>query len=223
MKKLYTHISIVSIMVCMTGCASYAPQNKDLSLVLSKSQQAITRLEEKIAVTGNPELGEACAKLSQKSATLFPLLEKCNDKYALTPEYVSTLQETEKTLSRLVKEYQTISDKEYVLNAIYHDYEAKLQTITNTTNNDATTIIKVIVNSIEEEGFFVFGKLSFEQKRNIKRFRFNQPTQNASQDFVPGYYLFWLEKEGRIGTPELHLIMSTRGEEEKKLVLKTPN
>ncbi|WP_298548775.1 hypothetical protein [uncultured Aquimarina sp.] len=222
MKKLVTQIVIVFILVLITSCASYGPKNNDLTLVLSKSQQTIASLKEKIAVSEEKGLKEAYNNLNEKSAMLFPVLEKCNEKYALTPEYIATLIEIEKTISRINKEFTTTSDKEFILNAIYKDYDAKLQTIKNTAANNATTKIKVTVNSNEEEGFFVFGKLSYEQGQNVKRFRFNQPTQNAIQDFVPGYYLFWLEKEDRIGEPELHLIMSNSGEEEKQLVLKTP-
>ncbi|MEB3344039.1 hypothetical protein U6A24_01125 [Aquimarina gracilis] len=224
MKNL--NISFFLLLICISGfvnsCASYAPRNNKLSVVLSKTQQAITGLEEKIIKSKEDELIQVYSKLNKKSEELFPLLKKCNDKYALTTEYIKTLQETEKILRNMVKEYETLPDKIFILDAISQDYDAKLQTIKNTAKNDATTKIKVIVNSNEEEGFFVFGKLSYEQGQDIKRFRFNQPTQNAVQDFVPGYYLFWLEKEDRIGEPELHLIMSNAGEEEKTLVLKTP-
>ncbi|MHA7056512.1 substrate-binding domain-containing protein [Aquimarina sp. M1] len=222
MKNLHKGILSLYIFVFVGGCGIYAPKNKELTLVLSQTQQTITSLEEKIIASEEETLKEAYKKLSAKSAVLFPVLENCNDKYGLAPEYVTTLQETEKTLRRLVKEYATMPNKAFVLDAVYQDYEAKLQTINNTAKNDATTKIKVIVNSSEDEGFFVFGKLSYEQGQRIKRFRFNQPTQNAVQDFVPGYYLFWLEKGDRVGEPELHLIMSSSGEEEKQLVLKTP-
>ena len=57
--------------------------------------------------------------------------------------------------------FDQITDKIFMLNAIFQDYDAKLQTIKNTAQNDATTKIKVVVNSGQEEGFFVFGKLSF--------------------------------------------------------------
>ncbi|MFD2563152.1 hypothetical protein [Aquimarina rubra] len=220
MKQIKIILSLITVL--FYSCASYGPKNKDLSLVLANTQISLINLQEKINTSKEPKLKEAYDQLALISKELFPVLEKCNDKYALSPEYVATLRETERTLRYLVKEYETISDKEYIINAMYQDYDAKLQTIKNTAKNDATTKIKVIVNSNEEEGFFVFGKLSYEQGQDIKRFRFNQPTQNAVQDFVPGYYLFWLEKDGRIGAPELHLILSSSGEEEKTLVLQTP-
>lgn len=222
MKKIITQTVMIFILAFISSCASYRPKNNDLTLVLSKSQQTIASLKEKIAISEEQALKEAYNKLNEKSAALFPILEKCNKKYALTPEYMTTLKEIEKTVSRMNKEFNTTSDKAFILDAIYKDYDAKLQTIKNTAANNATTKIKVTVNSNEEEGFFVFGKLSYEQRQDIKRFRFNQPTQNAVQDFVPGYYLFWLEKEDRVGAPELHLIMSNSGEEEKQLVLKAP-
>ncbi|SEK94388.1 hypothetical protein SAMN04487910_1536 [Aquimarina amphilecti] len=222
MKNKYVYLIKLCLLIMIYSCASYGPKNKNLSLVLSKTQQAIGNLEEKITITDDNDLKAAYNELTEKSAVLFPVLENCNDKYALTPEYVATLEATENTLRKLNEEFEIMNNKTFVLNAVSKDYEAKLQTIKNTAQNNATTTIKVMVNSSENDGFFVFGKLSYEQDLDIKRFRFNQPTQNASLDFVPGYYLFWLEKDGLIGEPELHLIMSNGGEEEKQLVLKTP-
>ncbi|MBP2831509.1 hypothetical protein J8281_04850 [Aquimarina sp. U1-2] len=215
-------IALFCVTVIFYGCASYGPKNKELSSVLLTTQQRLEALQKKLIETNDSKLLNVYNELNEKSLELFPVLEKCNDKYALTPEYISTLKETEKTLSYLLKNYETIANKEYLIHAIYQDYDAKLSTIRNTAQNNATTKIKVIVNSNEEEGFFVFGKLSYEREQDIKRFRFNRPTQDAIHDFVPGYYLFWLEKDDRIGEPELHLIMSTSGEEEKTLVLQTP-
>ncbi len=222
MKHLYNSIILVFAIVFIHSCASYAPKTNDLTLILAKTNEAITQLEEKISTSTDQELINAYNQLNEKHRELFPLLEKCNEKYALTTEYLSTLRETQKILANMDQNFDQITDKIFMLNAIFQDYEAKLQTIKNTAQNDATTKIKVVVNSGQEEGFFVFGKLSFEKEQEIKRFRFNQPTQNASQDFVPGYYLFWLEKENRVSEPELHLIMSNNGEEEKTLVLATP-
>ena len=222
MKQLYNSIILVFAIVFISGCASYAPKTNDLTAILVKTNEAITQLEKKISTSTDQELINSYNQLNQKHQELFPLLEKCNEKYALTTEYLSTLRETQKILANMDKNFDQIMDKIFMLNAIFQDYEAKLQTIKNTAQNDATTKIKVVVSSGQEEGFFVFGKLSFEKEQEIKRFRFNQPTQNASQDFVPGYYLFWLEKDNRVSEPELHLIMSNNGEEEKTLVLATP-
>ncbi len=222
MKQKKIYLLLLGVIIIASSCASYRSKKNTLSLVLSQTQQALLDLEEKITPTTDPKLKKAYFELRQKGEVLFPVLEKCNDKYALSTEYVATLETSKQTLIDLYKTYDTTTDKTYILEAIYNDYDAKLQTVYNTAKNDATTKIKVIVNSNEEEGFFVFGKLSFEQGQDIKRFRFNQPTQNAIQDFVPGYYLFWLEKDDRVGEPELHLIMSASGEEEKTLILQTP-
>lgn len=222
MKSIRAYVLLALSTVILYGCASYSPKNNDLSLVLSNTQQTLSMLQKKIAAINSPKLNEAYAALNQKSATLFPVLERCNKKYALSTAYVTSLKEAEKVLKQLTKNETDLANKEGILQAITQDYDAKLQTIRNTAKNDATTKIRVTVNSNKEEGFFVFGKLSYEQEQDIKRFRFNRPTQNAVQNFVPGYYLFWLEKDGRASTPELHLIMSASGEEEKSLVLQTP-
>ncbi len=222
MKNFYKFTLTFYISVFMYSCASYGPTDNKLSVVLSKTQQAVTNLAEKIPVTEDDSLIKAYGKLEKKSKELFPALEECNKKYALTPEYMATLQGAQKTLERMDKDFNTIPDKTFILDAIYLDYDAKLTSINSSAKNDANTKIKVTVDSNEEEGYFVFGKLSYEKELNIKRFRFNKPTQKASQDFVPGYYLFWLEKEDRVGEPELHLIMSNGEEKEKNLVLKTP-
>ncbi len=222
MKKFYKYTLTLCILVFMCSCASYGPTDNKLSIVLSKTQQTITNLREKISTTEDSTLIKTFNKLEKKSTELFPALEVCNKKYALTLGYMTTLQEAQKALQRLDKDFNTIPDKTFILEAIYLDYDAKLTSINSSTENDANTKVKVTVDSSEDKGYFVFGKLSYEKSLNIKRFRFNRPTNSATQDFVPGYYLFWLEKEDRVGEPELHLIMSDGQEEEKKLVLKTP-
>ncbi|WP_340200013.1 hypothetical protein [Ascidiimonas sp. W6] len=204
------------------GCASYTAKDNKLSATLSSTQQAITNLQEKISASTDDHLIKTFHRLEKKSKELFPTLKDCNKKYALTKEYIATLQEAQKTIKRVDKNFNNIPDKTFILDAIYQDFDAKLITINSSTEKNANTKIKVIVDSNKEEGFFVFGKLSYEKTLDIKRFRFNKPTNSATQDFVPGYYLFWLEKEDRVGEPELHLIMNSGAEEEKKLVLKTP-
>ncbi len=222
MKNFYKFTLTFYISVFTYSCASYKPTDNTLSVVLSKTQQAVTNLAEKIPATEDDSLIKAYGKLEKKSKELFPALEKCNKKYALTPEYMATLQGAQKIVERMDKDFNTIPDKTFILDAVYQDYDAKLVSINSSAENDANTKIKVIIDSNKDEGFFVFGKLSYEKALDIKRFRFNKPTNSATQDFVPGYYLFWLEKEDRVGEPELHLIMSNGTEEEKQLVLKTP-
>ncbi|TPN86973.1 hypothetical protein [Aquimarina algicola] len=222
MKKIYTFKLTVFMLFFVSACGTYTPKSNHLSAVLSNTQQAMTDLKVKIPTT-DKNLLDAHQTLEQKIKELFPLLRKCNEKYALTKPYMATLEGAEKSLTRLHKDFDNVEDKISILSAIHLDYDAKLKSIQNNPRNEATTKIIVTVDSSEDEGFFVFGKLSFEQGLNIKRFRFNRPTQNASQEFVPGYYLFWLEKENRISEPELHLIVgSGKEKEEKKLVLKTP-
>ncbi|WP_152538416.1 hypothetical protein [Aquimarina macrocephali] len=222
MKNFYQYSLTLCMLILICSCASYGAKNKDLAGVLSNTQQAINNLSAKIPTTSDQTLIKAYQKLEKKYQELAPVLEKCNEKYALTVTYMTTLQEAQKVLQRLDKDFNTISNKGFIIDAIYGDYDAKLQSINSSSKSDANTKIKVLVNSNEDEGFFVFGKLSYEKDLDIKRFRFNKPTQNASQDFVPGYYLFWLEKDDRIGEPELHLIISNGTEEEKQLVLKIP-
>ncbi len=222
MKNFYKFAFTFCIVIFIYGCASYKSKDNNLTVVLSKTEQAITRLSEKIATTDNDSLAIVHGKLEKKSKELFPALEKCNEKYRLSKNYMVTLEVAQKKLEHLQDNFESLSHKAFVLDAIYRDYDAMLTSINSSAKNDANTKVRVIVDSSEDEGFFVFGKLSYEQELDIKRFRFNRPTHNASLDFVPGYYLLWLEKEDRVGEPELHLITDNGKEEEKKLVLKTP-
>lgn len=222
MKKIVTSYCTFCMLILICSCASYTTVSNKLPEVLSQTQQAVSNLAEKIPDLQNDSLTAAFNRLEEKRKELFPLLIKCNEKYRLSKDYIATLQGAQKSLQRLYEGFDTISDKKYILYAISEDYDAKITSIQNDPNNEATTTIRVIVDSNGDEGFFVFGKLSYEEELDIKRFRFNGPTQNAIQDFVPGYYLFWLEKDGLIGDPELHLIRSNGIELEKKLILKTP-
>ncbi|NHN24083.1 hypothetical protein FIA58_000205 [Flavobacterium jejuense] len=222
MKNTYKVLFSFSVLVFVTSCSSYKSTNNELDALLVATQQTMNQLAEKIATTEKDSLTTAFIKLEEKSKELFPALVQCNAKYKLTKAYMTTLEEAQKVLVRLDDNFASMEDRAFVLNAIYLDYDSKLKSINSSATSDANTRIKVTVDSNEDDGFFVFGKLSYEQDLAIKRFRFNRPTQNASLEVVPGYYLFWLEKEGRVGTPELHLIMSDGSGEPQKLVLKTP-
>ncbi|WP_130734457.1 hypothetical protein [Flavobacterium sp. J27] len=226
MKKTHPLLLSFCILVFIASCSSYKPTykptNNELEELLSSTQQTIHQLAEKISPKTEDSLSISFRKLEEKSKELFPALENCHKKYKLTESYMATLKEAQNALSRLYENFNNIDNKEFILHAVYLDYDAKLKSIYSSPTSDANTRIKVTVDSNEDEGFFVFGKLSYEQELDIKRFRFNRPTQNASLDVVPGYYLFWLEKDGRIGTAELHLIMSDGSGEPQKLVLKIP-
>ncbi|SNR16917.1 hypothetical protein [Tenacibaculum jejuense] len=219
------------IILCILSCKStyYANGNPALKTTASKTEQEIKKIK-KIAsseqkkdkdASGGLSVLKTIDKLEDKQKELFYLLDGCNERSALTTEYLNSLEESYKALQKVAKEKEIVK-RQKTLEAIYLDYKAKEIAINSSENNDANTKVKVIVDSSEDQGFFVFGKLSFEGNLNIKRFRFTKPTQQASQDFVPGYYLFWLEKGDLIGKPELHLITISGEEKEKILVLKTP-
>ncbi len=222
MNNLKYYILVFSISICFSNCGGYGSIDYGFSETSVNTQKALTNLSTKISTSEDPMLIQTYNKLEKTSNELFLILEDCHKKYKLTKNYITTLQEAQKALERLHQNFASTSDKTLLLEAIYLDYHAKLQSIVSSPQNDANSTIRVTIDSSKEDGFFVFGKLSYEEKLPIKRFRFNKPTHDAFQDFVPGYYLFWLEKEDRIGTPELHLIINNGTEAEKKLVLETP-
>lgn len=222
MKKRCVFVIKLCVLFLLCSCASYLPTNNEFPMLLSSTAQAISNLELKVNNSKNNNLKEAYDELTKNSALLFPLLEACNKKYALSEEYIVGIKESKNILVDMESQFETTSNKAFILEAISKDYNAKQQSINNSKNKAATEKVRVTVNSAEEEGFFVYGKLSYEQAKDIKRYRFNKPTQNASEDFVPGYYLFWLEKDQRIGKPELYLIMSDGTDAGKDLILKTP-
>ena len=222
MKKRFVFVIKLCMLFVLCSCASYLPTNNEFPMLLSSTEQAISNLQLKVNSSEDNSLKEAYNKLTETSAVLFPALQACHKEYKISAEYMATIKESRNTLINLENQFGTTSNKAFILEAISKDYDAKLQTIKSSKNKAATKKVRVTINSAEEEGFFVYGKLSYEQAKDIKRYRFNKPTQNASEDFVPGYYLFWLEKDKRIGKPELYLIMSDGTDAGKDLILKTP-
>ena len=141
MNNQYAYGIILFFILCMCSCASYGPKNKDLAGVLSNTQQTITNLTEKIQTTGDKMLIETGQKLENKYLELAPVLENCNEKYALTTAYMTTLQESQRALQRVDKDFNSISDKAFILDAIYRDYNAKLTSIKSSPISDANSKI----------------------------------------------------------------------------------
>lgn len=228
-KQMKTSVNYVIIVlgISMLSCVVKAQESqKEINTFPSitlETQRSIERLADKIYTTSNEELTEAFKALKKKQRRLFRILKRCDRRSKIQPGYLTTLHESQKALDQLFQNYETIDNKQFILKSIYLDYDAKRKSINYYVSKDANAKIKVIVNSNEEEGYFVFAKLSYEKDKDIKRFRFDSPTHNASQYFVPGYYLFWLEKDERVSEPELHLIVGNGGTDtEKKLTLKDP-
>ena len=223
MKNFRNYVLLGILAVSIFSCGVKAPEETNpLTSITLKTRQSLKKLADTIYATSDTELIETFSALEKKQRSLFRLLKKCDRNNKLKPEYLVTLSETQKTLDRLFQDEETINDPKYLLESIYLDYDAKQRSINYYVSKDANAKIKVIVNSNKEEGAFVFAKLSYEKNMDIKRFRFNSPTNDASQYFVPGYYLFWLEKDGRTSDPELHLIVGDGTDTEKKLTLKDP-
>ncbi len=223
MKNFRNYILLSILSISIFSCAVKAPEETNaLASITLKTQQSLKKLADTIYATSDTELIKTFSALKKRQRSLFRLLKKCDRNNKLKPEYLTTLSETQKTLDQLFQNDETINDPQFILESIYLDYDAKQKSINYYVSKDANAKIKVIINSNEEEGAFVFAKLSYEKNKDIKRFRFDSPTNNASQYFVPGYYLFWLEKDGRVSEPELHLIVGDATVTEKKLTLKDP-
>jgi len=217
------------IVIFVIGMFSYAvkaqetPKEADgLPSITLKTKASIEKLSDKINTTSDKQIRKTFKALKKKQRQLFRVLKRCNRNRQLTPEYLLTLSASQKVLDQVYQNYETTDNKQFLLESIYKDYTAKRESINYYVAKDANAKIKVIINSNENEGYFVFAKLSYEKDMDIKRFRFDSPTNNASLSFVPGYYLFWLEKDGRVSEPELHLIVGDATDIEKRLTLKSP-
>ncbi len=217
---------IIILSMSMLSCAVKAQKAPETLAVFPsitlKTEQSLKKLTDKIYDTSDKELIKTFKALKKKQRQLFRVLKRCNRNLQLTPEYLVTLSESQKVLDQLFQNYEKTDNKQFLLESIYKDYAAKRKSINYYVAKDANAKIKVIINSNENEGYFVFAKLSYEKGMDIKRFRFDSPTNNASLSFVPGYYLFWLEKDGRVSEPELHLIVGDATDIEKRLTLKSP-
>lgn len=224
--KSTAHSLLIIFAVSMLSFAVKAQEpskeKPTLPSITLKTKQSLKRLSAKIDKNSDKEFVETFKALKKKQRSLFRVLKRCDRNRKLKPEYLLTLNESQKVLDQLFQNYETTEDKQFLLESVYKDYDAKRKSINYYVAKHANAKIKVIINSNENEGYFVFAKLSYEKGMDIKRFRFDSPTNNASLSFVPGYYLFWLEKDGRVSEPELHLIVGDATDIEKRLTLKSP-
>lgn len=222
MKNLIYYL-IVILLITAFSCGIKAPDEKNpLTSIELKTRQTLEKLGDTLYATSDGELIDIFKALEKKQRSLFKVLWRCDRNNKLEPGYVTTLSKNQEALDSLYRNYDTVDNKKFIMESVYMDYDAKRRSINYYVSKDANAKIKVIVNSNEEEGYFVFAKLSYEKDKEVKRFRFDGPTNNAAQYFVPGYYLFWLEKGERTSDPELHLIVGDGTETERKLTLKDP-
>ncbi|MFK7785803.1 MAG: hypothetical protein AB8B56_11840, partial [Crocinitomicaceae bacterium] len=126
MKNFTPPILTIFIALCLSSCGIYyGADDGTVDLLLSETKETITTLGEKVTTSGDDELIKAYAILKNESDSLMHVLKKCNENYRLTQTYIATLKQAKSALDEIVTDFDTRSDKAFIIDAVYQDYHAK--------------------------------------------------------------------------------------------------
>ncbi len=205
----------------LTTIFSFSNSNRyvnDFFEIAFKMQQTLTNLAEMVYPTENSNLINSFTKLEEKNQQLFNILSDFSKNQEINKEYLLTLQNSLTTLEGLtitenINNENTIS----IFNSISKDFNNKLLSIDHGLNTNINSKVIVNVETKNDTGYFVYAKYSYDLQKNIKRYQFNNPTNNSQREMAPGYYIFWIEK-GDYKSEERFVEIIKRGDESNNTI-----
>ncbi|GGI58493.1 hypothetical protein GCM10011444_28020 [Winogradskyella haliclonae] len=178
--------------------------------VAFKTQQTMTYLAESIYKTNSVELRNSFVELEETHNRLFKILVDYSESdNVISEDYLLSLENSQKVLEELSNPFEDIKASLRLFEAIKYDYKAKLQSIDYGISISINEKVKVTVKTTKSSGYFAYIKYSSDENINIKRLRFNNPTNNAERYLSPGYYIIWVEKDNNKSKERFIEITST--------------
>jgi|GEM_PF-5355335 len=178
-----------------SGTISLAQSNEiDYFEVSFKTQQTLTKLQEVINPTNNIELIDLYRNLESSSERLFKILDDVVKIKNIDSDYLITLQSNQVALQGAYNQFENL---EFVTKTLFFatsDYENKYKSINFGISPNFVEKVKVVVETKNASGYSVFVKYSYDFDTDVKRYQFNNPTNNAEKPLSPGYYIIWIEK-----------------------------
>jgi hypothetical protein len=151
----------------------------------------------------DPELKNSLSSLSKTVTQLFNNI-KADKSLQVDSDtlFFQSLEYAQKTLGELQTNWISNEHAKDVIEAIQKDYDIKMSASALGANSKFLSEIQVSVftrkDDINVNGFDVKCNYLWEYKRDVARFVFNNQTNDATRYLSPGYYVIWIEKDGKV-------------------------
>ncbi|WP_299362138.1 hypothetical protein [Winogradskyella sp.] len=125
------------------------------------------------------------------------LFSNLNDIYdneeSVDEDYLYTLKKSTEILKQSL-DNKDIEKSIAIFEAVTKDYKSKSSSFKFGIKTTVVDKIKVKVETPNHSGYFAYIKYSYDFDNTIKRYTFNNPTNDAERYLAPGYYIVWIEK-----------------------------
>lgn len=174
-----------------------------LQKVQLETQKTIRKLTNKVTTDGIKDT-IVTNNLNRLSANATTLFNKINSNPASGKDtgFVYALEQSHVALAELLGDW---GSNDYAANRMQDvsiDYYIKTKAAPLAASSNITTNIKVIVitklNDSEVGGYDVKCNYMWDSELKKAKIIFNNQTNNAVKYMAPGYYVFWIEKDGVI-------------------------
>lgn len=164
------------------------------------SQVTLSQLADKVydsSVTNNIQKEKFINSYKVLDASQKELFNNLDDIYdkeeSVNKDYLKTLKESTEILKKSI-ENKDIEKTIAIFDAVALDYKNKSSSFKFGIKTTVVDKIKVKVETPGHSGYFAYIKYSYDFDNDIKRYTFNNPTNNAERYLAPGYYIIWIEK-----------------------------
>ena len=166
-------------------------------------QRSIRKLNNKINLLENKDTRLVRnLNLLSKSATL--LFQKIsNDGIIGQLEdtlFINSLEQSQQLLDQLILNWSSQEDAADIMESIKIDYDLKIRSSSLGVYSGIITNIEVTVitkhDNQDISGYDVFYTYMWDSQSKKKKQYFTNQTNNAKKILSPGYYFFWIEKNG---------------------------
>lgn len=142
--------------------------------------------------------------LSNSATSLFQKIVNDPDfGMPIDTSFIISLDQSQKKLDQLVVEnWSSNEEVGNIIRSIKTDYDIKINSSPLGASSKIITNVEVSVltrsNNHNVDGYDVYYTYMWDSKEKKDKKSFNNQTNNAIRIISPGYYLFWIEKKGKI-------------------------
>lgn len=116
--------------------------------------------------------------------------------------FIDSIEDSQKALSQLLTNWESNDDADSLIVAVKNDFNNKIKASPLAAMSEVLTSIEVTVvtksASGNISGYDVFYTYMWDFKNKQKKNGFTNKTNDAVRNLSPGYYVFWIEKDGKI-------------------------